>query len=94
MKHKQFGKCFSDGSCWEIIIIKQIHKFTSSMFFGNDVSVWVAPAFIKSNGKKRRKTNQFIATFLFFQNKLEDLCGKAGCECQTKVLSGGVNAHG
>ena len=34
--------------------------------FSNDVSVWVAPAFIKSNGKKRRKTNQYIASFLCF----------------------------
>ena len=25
--------CFSDGSCWEIIIIKQIHTFTSSILF-------------------------------------------------------------
>ena len=34
----------------------------------NGVSVWVAPAFIKSNGRKRTKTNQYIATFLCFQN--------------------------
>ena len=27
--------------------------------FSNDVSVWVAPAFIKSNGKKRTKTKQY-----------------------------------
>ena len=39
----------SDGSCWEIIIIKQIHTFTSSDHsLNNDLSVWVAPAFIKS----------------------------------------------
>ena len=25
--------CFSDGSCWEIIIIKQIHSFTSNILF-------------------------------------------------------------
>ena len=25
--------CFSDGSCWEIIIIKQIHTFTSNILF-------------------------------------------------------------
>ena len=36
----------------------------------NDVSVWVAPAFIKSNGKKRPKTNQYIPTFLILVNKV------------------------
>ena len=32
-------KDFSDGSCWEIIIIKQIHIFTSNIL-SNDVLVW------------------------------------------------------
>ena len=73
---------FSASSCWEIIIIKQIHTFTSNIivwtknfekhnyypFLSNDFSVWVAPAFTKSNGKKRTKTNQCIATYLCFQN--------------------------
>ena len=32
--HKYKNKsCFSDGSCWEIIIIKQIHTFTSNILF-------------------------------------------------------------
>ena len=33
-RDKRYCRCFNDGSCWEIIIIKQIHTFTSSMFFG------------------------------------------------------------
>ena len=45
-----------------------IHQQHNYYCLSNDFAVWVAPAFIKSNGKQRTKTNQYIATFLWSQN--------------------------
>ena len=45
---KQEHVQLSDGSCWEIIIIKQIHTFTSNVLFEQRRFGRVAPAIIKS----------------------------------------------
>ena len=92
-------KSFSDGSCWEIIIIKQIHTFTSNILFEQRRFGLGCPRLYQVKWTRRCSNNMLLVnvwiclmSFKWFSGFLQSYCLNSNLSLSTSMQFGARNS--